>query len=565
MGRRRRVFVGAVAGVVVCGALLEGRPRCWESARQPDAVSSAQDIAASSFFPREASAPQANARSFPLSLTLFVSAADSAEKIEKLTTGPAGTQAETETHADKVTKEESEEETADDFENVVVEEDPFAEGNESALEALLSSFRAEKEKNGEKVEKEDLGGHHGAQEDGDPDEKSDGETRESVEDFDEVPVEGESGNFVSGPRKNSLLEKVRRYAIGHMLQAPEMGNVKLPPKDTLTDKDLKASQEKEKRRQKRRQKLAIDRHKEDQKEKFDAEVELAEREAENKKLAHAGRKRICTAAHAPLTICKVRPFLPYFFCFEDRGHPGETFDRVMKRSLKLLVKGKTSPACQARAGKAAFSVKKQGKAKAKKLPGEPGGTEKARELAATAGNQTARLQSAGPPEKEQKRHGKHREKCASTPEADTTVQQGRERGTEQVKDGKRTDKRFILFAGNLPLDTKAEDLKAFFKNKLQPRIVEVRMLTHRETNKPKGCAFVEFDCKEALEIALNYHHRELGGRKINIELSAGGGGNSKRRRDKISKKNAQLRKRRQKKVKAVKKSAEKTKPSGESK
>ncbi|KFG58188.1 RNA recognition motif-containing protein [Toxoplasma gondii RUB] len=103
----------------------------------------------------------------------------------------------------------------------------------------------------------------------------------------------------------------------------------------------------------------------------------------------------------------------------------------MKRSLKLLVKGKTSPACQARAGKAAFSVKKQGKAK--KLPGEPGGTEKARELAATAGNQTARLQSAGPPEKEQKRHGKHREKCASTPEADTTVQQGRERGTEQVK------------------------------------------------------------------------------------------------------------------------------------
>ncbi|KEP67335.1 UNVERIFIED_CONTAM: RNA recognition motif-containing protein [Hammondia hammondi] len=560
MWRRRRVFVGAVAGVAVCGALLERSLRCWENARQPDAVSSAQDIAAASFFPREVSTPQTNAESFSLSLTLFAAAAESAEKSEELKAGPAGTQAETETHADKETKEESEEESADDFEGVVVEEDPFAEGNESALEALLNSFDAGKQKNGEKAEKEDLGGHHGAREDGDPDESPDGETTESL---DEVPVEGESGDLVIGPRKNSLLEKVRRYAIGHMMQAPEVGNVKLPPKDTLTDKDLKASQEKEKRRQKRRQKLAITRTKEDQKEKFDAEVELAEMEAENKKLAHAGCKR--KGAHAPLTICKVRHLLPCFFCFEDRGHPGKTFDRFMKRSLKLLVKGQTSSACQAPAGKAAFSVKKRGKAKAKKHTGEPGGTEKAGGLAASAGNQTARLQSAGPTEKEQKRHGERREKRASKAEADTTGQQGRERDTEQAKDGKRTDKRFILFAGNLPLDTKAEELKAFFKNKLQPRIVEVRMLTHRETNKPKGCAFVEFDCKEALEIALNYHHRELGGRKINIELSAGGGGNSKRRRDKISKKNAQLRKRRQKKVKAVKKTAQKTTPSGESK
>lgn len=103
--------------------------------------------------------------------------------------------------------------------------------------------------------------------------------------------------------------------------------------------------------------------------------------------------------------------------------------------------------------------------------------------------------------------------------------------------GKR---RYILFAGDLPFDTTPQQLKTFFKKKLEPHIKGVRLLTQRGTNKSKGCAFVEFDCKEALQVALNYHHHQLNGRKINIELSAGGGGNSQSRIQRIRQKNKRL-------------------------
>ncbi|PHJ19711.1 rna recognition motif-containing protein [Cystoisospora suis] len=132
----------------------------------------------------------------------------------------------------------------------------------------------------------------------------------------------------------------------------------------------------------------------------------------------------------------------------------------------------------------------------------------------------------------------------------TNKTRGAANGADQ---GKADAPRFILFVGSLPLDTTPEQLKAFFKNKLQPRIIGVRMLTHKKTDKPKGCAFVEFDCREALKIALNYHHRELNGRKVNIELSAGGGGNSKKRREKIERKNAKLKQQRRKTFKATSK------------
>ncbi|KAI9848524.1 MAG: hypothetical protein M1837_007193 [Sclerophora amabilis] len=67
----------------------------------------------------------------------------------------------------------------------------------------------------------------------------------------------------------------------------------------------------------------------------------------------------------------------------------------------------------------------------------------------------------------------------------------------------------------------------------------------------KGYAFLEFDSYERMETCLRtFHHSMVGGRRINVELTAGGGGSSSARREKIYTKNEKLteerRKRREK-------------------
>ena len=55
----------------------------------------------------------------------------------------------------------------------------------------------------------------------------------------------------------------------------------------------------------------------------------------------------------------------------------------------------------------------------------------------------------------------------------------------------------------------------------------------RQPNKSKGCAFLEFAAKSALQQALKLHQSELDGRMINVELTAGGGGKSEGRIEKL--------------------------------
>lgn len=74
----------------------------------------------------------------------------------------------------------------------------------------------------------------------------------------------------------------------------------------------------------------------------------------------------------------------------------------------------------------------------------------------------------------------------------------------------------------------------------------VRLLTPkaapngRQPNKSKGCAFLEFATKSALQQALKSHQSELDGRMINVELTAGGGGKSEGRIEKLKKRNKEL-------------------------
>lgn len=119
----------------------------------------------------------------------------------------------------------------------------------------------------------------------------------------------------------------------------------------------------------------------------------------------------------------------------------------------------------------------------------------------------------------------------------------KKRKTRRGKKGKGSNKeesngpKFILFVGNLPFKTTEDDIKAHFKN-CMPTSIRLR--------NEKGCAFIEFknddpmQSKRLMDVALRLHKSTLGGRKINVELTAGGGGNSQERIEKIKAKNEKL-------------------------
>ena len=166
-------------------------------------------------------------------------------------------------------------------------------------------------------------------------------------------------------------------------------------------------------------------------------------------------------------------------------------------------------------------------------------------------------------------------------------------------------RRFIVFVGNLPYRVSASDVERLFS---AMRPVGCRLPTDKDNRKPKGFAFVEFDDASNMRVttahtlpppslhgrththciathtltrlalvtdvpilfslcpcsrsrssavlacpsgpcvvqrALQLHHSELGGRQINVELTAGGGGGkSELRKQRIKHKNEALTKER---------------------
>jgi len=103
----------------------------------------------------------------------------------------------------------------------------------------------------------------------------------------------------------------------------------------------------------------------------------------------------------------------------------------------------------------------------------------------------------------------------------------------------------VLFLGNLPFYLNEQEIENHFECvKKHGAIKQVRLLRHKTTNEPKGCAFIEFDTAAALKTALKMHHSVLRDRKINVELTAGGGGNNKNRKSKLHKRNGNLHKQR---------------------
>ncbi len=110
--------------------------------------------------------------------------------------------------------------------------------------------------------------------------------------------------------------------------------------------------------------------------------------------------------------------------------------------------------------------------------------------------------------------------------------------------------------GNLPYDVTQSQLAKHLAS-VHPK--SIRIMSDKVTKKGKGCAFVEFEGYDHMKTALRtMHHTELdgdtrdpkkgGGRKINVELTAGGGGNTKVRKGKIIEKNEKLAEQRTRKI-----------------
>ncbi|KAF8516573.1 hypothetical protein BU17DRAFT_50755 [Hysterangium stoloniferum] len=119
----------------------------------------------------------------------------------------------------------------------------------------------------------------------------------------------------------------------------------------------------------------------------------------------------------------------------------------------------------------------------------------------------------------------------------------------QEEDGKeKTMKsgtsRFILFVGNLKYTTSLEAIQEHFSKCDPPP--QVRLLTPKpkapgtSNARSKGCAFLEFTHRNALQQGLKLHGSTLDDRRINVELTAGGGGKSDKRLKKVQTRNKQL-------------------------
>ena len=90
---------------------------------------------------------------------------------------------------------------------------------------------------------------------------------------------------------------------------------------------------------------------------------------------------------------------------------------------------------------------------------------------------------------------------------------------------KKGNSEFGIFVGNISYKCTEKDLKNFFKD--CGNVTDVR-LAKKPDGKLKGFAHVDFDCKEAVDKAVEKNGKELQGRELKVDRSQGGskGGNN---------------------------------------
>jgi cold-inducible RNA-binding protein len=86
-----------------------------------------------------------------------------------------------------------------------------------------------------------------------------------------------------------------------------------------------------------------------------------------------------------------------------------------------------------------------------------------------------------------------------------------------------------LYVGNLPFDVDESQLRSLFQEGGR-EVTEVKMITDRETGRPRGFAFVEMANQADVQAAISaLNGREVGGRALTVneareQAPRGGGG-----------------------------------------
>ena len=85
-----------------------------------------------------------------------------------------------------------------------------------------------------------------------------------------------------------------------------------------------------------------------------------------------------------------------------------------------------------------------------------------------------------------------------------------------------------LYVGNLPYQCEEAQLRALFEQDGR-QVEEVKIVTDRETGRPRGFAFVEMSTGSQAQAAVNaLHGKPFGGRPLTVsearERAPGGGG-----------------------------------------
>jgi RNA recognition motif-containing protein len=85
-----------------------------------------------------------------------------------------------------------------------------------------------------------------------------------------------------------------------------------------------------------------------------------------------------------------------------------------------------------------------------------------------------------------------------------------------------------LYVGNLPFDVDESQLRSLFQEEGR-EVTEVKMITDRETGRPRGFAFVEMGNQANAQAAITaLNGREVGGRALTVnearEQAPRGGG-----------------------------------------
>ena len=85
-----------------------------------------------------------------------------------------------------------------------------------------------------------------------------------------------------------------------------------------------------------------------------------------------------------------------------------------------------------------------------------------------------------------------------------------------------------LYVGNLPYQAEESQLRALFEQDGR-QVEEVKIVTDRETGRPRGFAFVEMATDAQAEAAVSaLHGKAFGGRPLTVsearERTSGGGG-----------------------------------------